>query len=291
MVQEEGRFVDSTIEIIRWPSGITTQAGGTRTAINLDRPWQVSLRLTNNCPLCRRYAAEPSVVAGIPPDWSVVINDFTPHRFHRLIIPSTCWSEESLRMIGGTEQIANAITIALKVMEDSREAQLLMGIHVGYLAGQNVRHLHWHLLRTTEISSPPTESRWSAIRKLQTEDLIVAENHAFAVSAGGIRAGGLIVAPKEFLPVASTQMILTFAKVLNDSIALCNRKYISTEGLRPDFKAVIHLYSGHLDLAEYVPILNQWGFTESYQFTFGPITEIPIILPWPHRETARYLKS
>ena len=282
---------NNDLEIITWPSGITTQAGGTRTEIKLDRPWQVGIPHTTECALCRRYEADSLSVLGLPAEWRVIKNAFTPHRFHRLIVPSTCWPEDSLRTLGGAAQIANAILAAMKIMEQSREDNLWMGIHIGYLAGQNVSHLHWHLLRTTEAPPVPTESTWSAVRDLQTQSLIVVEDDTFVVSAGGVRSGALIIAPKEFGLIANKEMISTFAELLNNTITLCNRKLMSTTGKGPDFKIAVHLYSGRLDLAEYVPILNNWGFTESYQFTFGSVSEVPLILPWPHYKTAEYLKA
>jgi hypothetical protein len=176
-------------------------------------------------------------------------------------------------------------------MKDAGEPDLWMGIHIGYLAGQTVPHLHWHLLRTTTNPPEPTKSGWSAVRRLQTEKLTVAQNDMFVVSAGGVRAGGLIIAPKEYLPFATGPLIVGLASALHDAIALGSHKFVSTQGLRPDFKAAIHLHSGYFDLAEYVPILNQWGFTESYQLTFGPIQAVPFILPWPHFVTAEYLRA
>src|SRR3989344_770445 len=93
---------------------LTTAAGGTRTAIKLDRPWQNDIVVNpETCPFCTKQQNEIPEFSNT--EWGVLNNAFTPFDYHLLIIPRTCWPKEKLRMLGGREKIQAALEIALNI--------------------------------------------------------------------------------------------------------------------------------------------------------------------------------
>ncbi|MGC9968356.1 MAG: hypothetical protein ABSC29_01325 [Minisyncoccia bacterium] len=338
---------ETRIELIHWPGGFITRAGGTRTGVKLNRPWQVPLvqnefppelfdriaqvlppdffetdsatsqfggreairglfaaiatavgeakKSLPPCALCKKYVtASPVTLAEtVPPGWKVVRNDFTPHYFHILVIPAMCWEEEVLRRLGGREKIEEMLRAAMSVVWSGEAADMnfWLGVHVGYLAGQNFPHPHMHELQTSANPPHVTRSLWEELRNLQTDERVVAETPKFVVSAGGLRAGQLLIMPKSFMPMASHDLIAELAELLDKIVTLCGNKFRSIQGLPPDFHLSLGFCNGNFQGGEYVPRLNNRGFTESYPLTFGLADAIPFILPWPHWETAAYLKS
>lgn len=128
--------------------------GGTKTKINLSRPWQPPLPIApEKCPFCTK-SEEEIPLSGKPEGWRFLSNPFTPHQHHRLIIPSTCWNAEKLQTLGGVRAIRDALTIARLATRDEN-VETATYIHIGSSAGQNLGHAHWHLMEV------PVESRSS----------------------------------------------------------------------------------------------------------------------------------
>ena len=63
------------------------------------------------------------------------------------------------------------------------------------------------------------------------------------------------------------------------------KKFLSTQGLPPDYQVAIAVEDGRLAYAEYISILNNWGFADSLALKEGA----PITLRWPHELTRDFL--
>jgi hypothetical protein len=112
-------------ELLVQPGVLHTLTGGTRTKVNLNRPWQQLLPYDpEHCPFCTK--TEDEVMNSLP-EWRVLGNTATPHEFHRLIIPRKCPTRERTYILGGPTAIEQALTIygaAISVaaqMKDTRE--------------------------------------------------------------------------------------------------------------------------------------------------------------------------
>jgi len=269
------------------PGLLRCASGGTRNQVKLDRPWQVDLSVDPaNCPFeadQQREVARFDCFGG----WRILENPHTPFRFHRLIVPLSCWPKERLRSLGGREGISAALELADSII-GAHDGELWLGIHIGALAGQNVAHLHYHVLEPLERSEMASSEAESAVFQYCRESqLVVLERPPFRLVAGGCRAGQCFVVgslPRFRLSAAITSVL---ADVLASTVALYNRKFRSIQGLPPDYMIGIRFHDGRMLYGYYVPILSQWGFTEH----FGLVEGTPLILPWPHEETVRHLAS
>ena len=269
------------VETMCWPNGLRTSGGGTRTEVKLDRPWQVPLAVNQaTCPFCTIRKDEPSLVP-VEPGWRVIKNNFTPFPFHRLIIPSVCWPVEELWKLGGEEKIAEALSSVNTVMAaESHRNEMWLGVHIGYLAGQNVCHLHYHLL---EPIATPRESSTHQLSKNATDEYLVYLDPHYSVHAGGVRAGQLIIQPVESASFDPSDL----ARVLSQIISRGNWAFQSKQERPPDFMVALRFEEGHFSWGFYLPIVNFWGFTE----IFGLMLDVPLILPWPHAKTAEYFRE
>lgn len=266
------------------PSGVTIAYGGTRTSIKVDRPWQVDIKIDpTTCPFEDKEEAN---LAYHPQDggWRVLDNRYTPFEHHRLIIPEACWTAEQLRILGGEEKIAAVLTVVNDLMT-SEPTGFWLGVHVGPLAGQNVGHLHYHLLVPLSPLSRSTENDVVAYAQSRNPSLVICEAEDFKVVAGGCKAGQCFIVPK--CEIELSAQTTSLAKLLNYIITLYNDKFRSLQGLTPDFAIGIEFSRGKMRYGCYTPVLTNWGFTEY----FGLIEGSPLILPWPHEESARYLRK
>src|SRR6266481_1118664 len=124
-----------TIESL--PGGFAAVSGGTRRAINFDRPWQTQIYIDPaSCPFENKPQDEEAHFS-LEDGWRVLQNRYTPFPSHRLIIPERCWLENDLRQLGGQTKVATAISIAESLISDSDD-EFWLGVHVGPLAGQNI---------------------------------------------------------------------------------------------------------------------------------------------------------
>jgi hypothetical protein len=255
------------------PGGLSTLSGGTRGSIRLDRPWQADIVVTSSsCP----FDAEPSVEPCAAPGWKVLQNPYTPFNFHRLIVPSECWPVGRVRMLGGLTQITAALTTAASLVPE-RENRWL-GVNIGPSAGQNQPHLHYHLV---DFASCHLESdELKDFGRLKDRTIFEADDVRGIVA--GFRAAQVF-----FIPSAGQVGIEAFAAALEYVTSLYSVAFRSVQGLPPDYVFAAHLFGRSIRYATYIPILNQWGFTEY----LGLIEKTPVVLPWPHLESVRHLRD
>jgi diadenosine tetraphosphate (Ap4A) HIT family hydrolase len=261
------------------PGGITIASGGTRLCVNIDRPWQTEIQVNPaTCPFeSNDVDAEVELEAGA--GWRVLRNRYTPFSWHKLIIPAECWPAEKLRLLGGPDCIAAALAITRAMISDSDE-EIWLGVHIGPSAGQNICHLHYHLLRpmqTIHKGDPDAD----VIDYCRSSSRIIFEDPNCVVVAGGCRAGQCFFIPRP----GESDNPPDIASTICRTIELYNRKFKSKQGLLPDYALGLTFRKGIFRYGAYVPALNNWGFTEF----LGLIETRPLILPWPHEETVRYL--
>ena len=288
-----------------WPGDMRSIAGGTRTTIKLSRPWQEEIKPhKGNCPFC-----DPNDPARIQyfeeaDGWWLRQNIFTPYPFHQMVVPAKCWEPNELRTLGG-EKIATALGIALDTVQKCKAPSVFITVHIGSLAGQNLPHLHWHIVQYNMFDSRtsvgedmlgryfhldvPEGISW----KLRRPDLVLFQNLVFTAVVGGVRAGQCFILQSTRPEIRGNKDLYCSASLhcLAESIykivSLYNKKFLSTEVLPPDFNIAISCYDGSIQYALYTPILNHWGSAEQAAL----YEKCHITLPWPHETTALYLKS
>lgn len=273
------------------PGELTTiTAGGSRTAsVKLSRPWQPSLPLNpEKCPFCTKPQEEFNV-PGIPAGWKVLPDIFTPHRRHRLVVPLTCWDENTLQELGGPVHILEAletarITEIARVIQTGHEDLIEMAIfiHVGSCAGQNLGHPHWHMMEV-QTQKP------LAFHAMLPETLRVKRFQGMDIFANGAHAGECLIIPHAKPMQFTQEAVAELAIVLAWIVRRGNEKFRSTQGRSPEFTVSVRVsFEGDLRYADYCPILNMWGAPEH---VFAPLEGGPITLPWPHEATAAHLRD
>lgn len=267
------------VTIQEWPGGICTASGGTRTAVKLSRPWQKDIEVDpSTCPFEPEKFGDREVFARSEEagGWLALGNLNTPLPYHRLIIPARCLPAQELRLLGGEEHISAAISLAYQMIYASDREVFELTVHIGALAGQNLPHLHWHLVEP--IAVPERQAK----PELTPRDVIFHDYGLVAI-AGGHRAGQCFIFHDGVTDISDTSI----SPFLADLVALYARKFCSTEGLAPDYQIGLKFVRGLFSYGMLVPILNHWGTTEY----FALLGTGPVILPWPHEETAKYLKG
>lgn len=266
--------------------------GGTRAKIKLSRPWQMDLAGLINpekCPFCtqtpekresERYHIEN---AASLPGWDRLVNIFTPHPDHRLIIPDACWSSKELQRWGGEERLDQALFLATDELRDQKEKAFL--INVGMQAGQNTGHPHMHVF--TALPDDP----WSACapfnERLFDRDVFLFEHGGFRVVAAGAHAGECLIFPERIIHI--DDCTATLAHILSRLIGLGNEKFRSEQGLAPPWSVIVRVAKdGLFRYASYVPTLHLWGALEHSAALYEGV---PFVLPWPHATTAAYLRE
>ncbi|MDO8510313.1 MAG: hypothetical protein Q7S15_01675 [bacterium] len=255
--------------------------GGTRNALKLSRPWQVPLPQPQpeTCPFCTTKLHEEIPHPCRPEGWKLFPNIFTPHRQHHLIVPNICQPAEFMQTLGGIGNILKVFQFATELIKDST-GELALFCHIGYHAGQNLAHLHWHL---TEVRAERPLDPF-----LRRSNPLVRRITDLEIVAAGSRAGECIIYPHaRTLPVK--EMTLPLADAINYIVSLGNQKFMSAEGNPPNFCVSIRISADKtLRYADYCPILNMWGAPE---YAFALLEGGPITLPWTHELTAEYLRS
>lgn len=294
---------ESKIEM--WPGGLTTLSGGTRVAVRFNRPWQKEIVVDpSTCPFCRNEHVTLRRFVEADEEWQLVHNTSTPFGFHQLIIPTASWPVEQLRFLGGEKRLATVFNLARTAVLDSRPGEYTqMDVYVGYGAGQNVTHGHFHfhsigLLNPEEmiIGSPPVYSPPPALdetsREIQLavhghEERKVAATEDVTIAAGGFRGGQCLIAPNqdelELTPVVAAGLARLFSWLIN----LAAEKFKSLQGMPPDYQLSLVFKGTSLQHGMFVPILNNWGATENY----GLLRFGSLVLPWPHQATAMHLRG
>ncbi len=268
-----------------WPGGMNIFSGGTRNEINLSRPWQREMIIDpNTCPL----ENIPQTVIAEYKDglekWRVIKTTNTPYPFHLLIIPERCWGKEKLQTLGGFLEVRTALAILEDILREYRkDGTIILGVHVGYAAGQNTGHLHWHIIELPQKN--PDDVTEKKIRKCaKNPSLLILDDRAISVVAGGQRGGQCF-----FVPKGTENTLHGLALNLVEIIHMYNDKFMSTEGLPPEYMVGLKFRKRGFMYGFYIPILNHLGFPEY----FSLLGEEPrsITLPWPHEKTVAHLKG
>ncbi|MEK7654169.1 MAG: HIT domain-containing protein [Patescibacteria group bacterium] len=289
------------ITFYEWPGGRKSVAGGTRTVIKLDRPWQSDIVVSKEtCPFCTKPQKDVRVVdLGDGGSWRVIENVFTPYPFHRLVIPSECWSKEDIRNLGGRSKIYGALSLAMEEVVANPDKTIFVNVHVGALAGQNVAHLHYHVVAykfddNSESPVMPWLCENYNRKHGRYRHLVTYDNAFLAIAAGGMRAGQSFIFPCDPLPISLADDLdreifcSNAARYLSHLIELMNEKFRSVQGLTPDFKISLMFQEGKFRHGLYVPILNHLGSAEEMAMYED---SCPITMPWTHEATVEHLKS
>ncbi len=299
------------VQIETWPGEVKTISGGTRCAINLNRPWQPEIIVPDNpnCALCSKLLPEQILAVDSSPkagDWLRVQNWYTPYDperegLHQMAIPEICIPTSKLCELGGIHKIGLALQMALRAMEwetisMSTITIWTVGVHIGQLAGQNISHLHWHIVMADSNPQYPyymdERCKWASHC---TENRTVIKHPHWTVFAGGNRAGQCILVPDE-CQLSNNLRMLQLADAIDALVRLGNDKFRSKQGFTPNFSlalsfAAIKYCTNKNSIVIihglYTPILNNWGGTEA----LAPFTRQPYTLAWPHDLTAAYLRS
>lgn len=266
-----------------------TLSGGTRTAVKTSRPWQPKLVFpeTENCPFCsKRQEDEYAPKRG----WKTFKNSNTPFSYHRLLIPTYCWNEAALRSLGGRDGLRTAWQIILA--EITRTKALFptwIMAHIGYGAGQNITHLHWHILAPS--GDPQTFIIFGSVPR---DYVHLDDSQCLATGLTGIIAGQAVIYPA--LPKGDIKYTVTADFLFEDNSPVLDELADETAKLIemynkkfnfPDYALVLALNSKSHWYVRYTPKLNNWGGTEFAALDHGT----PFVLPWSHEATAEHLKS
>lgn len=272
--------------IYTWPNGRKSIAGGTRTTINLDRPWQKELKVNPaTCPFCNKPQKEVRRFLGAG-GWRLLQNMFTPFRFHQLLTPARCWGAVKLKRLGGRKMIEAALRMLSGEIQKYPDRKFIVDTHIGYSAGQNAGHLHWHLIEYP-FDGRSAVSMAGGMRKFfQKNPALVLSNQksstSMLVGVGGIRAGQCFFIPNK--PVSPSFL----ARKIYSVISTYKHRFRSKQGLSPDYSLLLSFNKGKFEYAIYTPILNNLGAFDLAAFYDS---KWPVTLPWPHETTVQYLKN
>lgn len=268
--------------LTHYPWGCTL-SGATRSNVITTRAWQPTL-VRRKCPFCENPPEEGEYSPG--PGWRLLFNKFTPHKYHRLLIPTECWPDDKLRDLGGEDSFRQAITYALAEIPKHRPAFFPTRIvsYIGHNAGQNLAHHHWHLL---EPDVQP-EKLVIDVEAARERGEILCESEHFVTLAYGVRAGEMVVEPRPGKRLLATHLLIDPALVkevvqeVHHLVARYNEKFNW-----PDYSVNFVLHAPDDWRVHYIPFLNNWGGTEYLAIYYGT----QFVLAWPHAETVRFLQS
>lgn len=286
MIERECREKEMKILFEDWSNSMKTISGGTRDEVKLNRPWQIDINVdSSKCPFC---TGRGKIISSFEGGWLLLENLFSPYEFHRMIAPDKCWPKEQVRLLGGLKNIKKALMFASDVVKGNVDSDFCLGVHVGFYAGQNISHLHYHLLKP--YNRPDfDEIRDKFLYLCRQSSYIILETENWIVVAGGIRAGQCFIVPKYLnLNFNRRYNIQSLAETIEQIVNLYNKKFLSAQGLPPDYRLTIRIKNNNEIFAGwYVPILNHWGFDHDTAF----IEKQPIVLPWTHKTTVNFLNS
>lgn len=278
-----------------WPGGIISIATGSkRIPSRFSRSWQAHIPVdASKCPFELNPQDElENYYQGKPKEdgWRLTRSTTKSEPYHLLVMPETCrvWPEERTRLLGGEEKIAEAVEIASRRAEMDLMTYAQFSVQVGPLAAQNVPHLHYHLYSLDGLDREANLGR----EILQThrehlDDLLIFEDESFRVIAGGHYAGQCFFIPRDL--GQPPQFDARMAKILNRVVSLYAAKFMSVEGLPPDFGFELSIRDGRVAFGMFRPVLNQIGTLETMTLLTPGIRGFN--LGWPHEETARYLRD
>ncbi len=242
------------------PNGMRSVAGGTRGEIKLSRPWQKEIEVNPaTCPFCTGKGEVKKELAN--GEWLLLKNKFTPYPFHEMVIPATCWSSEKLRALGGRAEIARVLYYAKEEIEKyGKGKKLFVTVHIGALAGQNVGHLHYHIVEYMpgSIDASPVAPFMRAFFETHPKSVLFRTG-IFMVGIGGVKAGQCVIVYERNRRMVDTGHL---ASSIASIVSLYNDKFMSSEGLPPDFSLALQFLNGEFQYGGYTPILNHWGAAE-----------------------------
>ncbi len=268
------------------PGGFSELSGGIRRIVRTGWSWQKPLTINaEECPFCTKNEGEVLAVGETKEGWRILESNLSLFKFHRLIIPKTCWDADRLWELGGEEAILEALTVA-SFMTHGSDRELWLTIHIGWLAGQNQSHLHWHLYNWDDgqNSSLPPELEHERLRP----DRLVFEESGFTVSAGGLKAGQCFITPSADSSFGTEGFRHGLARTIYRLVTLGNRKLRSAEGLPANFNlGFVFTKENRLLLGTYCPVINHWGPAD----VLGLILKRKVVLVTPHEAMAEYLRG
>lgn len=262
--------------------GIRTFSGGTRTIVKIHRPWQPKLRfpeVREACELCvKQDDGEHHPGRG----WKVFPNLYTPSPWHSLLIPDRCWPEDRLRALDGEDGLARALIYGLREPDRLEKPRfpLWLQAHIGYGAGQNFPHYHWHVY-------PPPDAPRSfvppVLASLASNQMLWSHG-PFTTAICGVRAGQALIYAHNGISATrlyeDDQFVTQLATEIHQVVTRFNQKF-----LYPDYQLQLAITNKHEWHVRYTPILNNWGASEFAAIEQGTA----FILPWPHEETVKFL--
>ena len=202
-LKTEKEEVEMAGEICTSVQGLQTLCGGTRTSVKVDRPWQPKMVFPtpNPCPFCTKQQEDEYKY--FQDDYCFNFKAFqnsnTPFPYHRLLIPTECWDEKTLRDLGGKSVLKIVLRCALEEIKRTRKGLFPTWIytHVGYGAGQNLTHNHWHLC------GAPTEPNWLMSTEEAPDNIVLDTNDDFLTIVCGVKAGQVLIGNKKEWTISS----------------------------------------------------------------------------------------
>lgn len=281
----------------RYPGGFKVLYGGTSGGVKLNRPWQLPISVNPSaCPFCR---GEGAVIKTFSNGYLHLNNKFTPHEHHTMIIPPACFTENQLRVLGGENEICKACDSIYSLTDRARE--LWVTAHIGALAGQNVSHLHYHVmepcrLREEDDLATMMSDRDSLLQTILTEEALMKylrnsqlvfleEKNMRIVVESIFRAGQCFLAPMDDTSKTTTAELV---RLLSRTVESYAQAFRSQQGLAPDFQLFFKFMGPRLVYGSYLPILNHHGSTESVG---AILSGGPFVHPWSPEETLEVLKK
>lgn len=256
--------------------------------VKLNRPWQVPIVIDrHSCPFAQGNLREEEILKRYHNgSWLLIKNTMSPLSFNQMLIPKDCWKREKLIRLGGLEEIIAALEIIAGEVSKIDHKYIQVGVHVGYLAGQNVTHLHYHILSPRENGNvhfiefkiiPLPQLRAHSEKPSRT----VFRHKKVNVVTGGHRAGQC------YFFIDGTFDAQNFSEALYRLIMLYFEKFKSVQGAPPDYSAGLVFKDGKFQYGLTVPILNHWGLANYAALSSGGV----VILPWSHEISAEHLRS
>lgn len=269
-----------------YPGGWRVLYGGTRTGVRLARPWQVVAPFDpSKCAFCKGEGKEVGEFAN---SWKLLENRFTPSNFHQMVIPPSCWEDAKLRVLGGSQEAAAAFENIGSVIADNREwPNIQVTAYIGWLAGQNIPHLHYHIINALHCDRDREDVLADFMRR---SERVLSEEGSIKVVVESIEWAGQCFIVPDPAKYEDMEMELGDLGVVMSRLAVLYAKaFVSSDkGLSPDFQLFFSFREGRLVYGSYLPILNHLGSTD----TVGAHhSGTPIYHPWMPEETLEYLQK
>src|SRR3989344_1628094 len=281
--------------IWEYPGGLRVLYGGTRTGIRLSRPWQQPIPVPTEpgkCAFCSPRREKETIVLGqFGNGWFHLENKFTPLAYHTKVIPPTCWPEEELRILGCEARIKEAFANISHVVEreSANHDELWVNAYVGALAGQNIPHLHYHIIapeRFPDGTDPNVMAReLAAIRGRERSFLrgLHGSPRVFRCVRGSAGLAAVVesifrvgqcyigyfveIRDEHYEEYIHAPDLGHLASIVFEVVSGYALAFKSEQGLAPDFQLFFKFNKrgGELGFSwgSYLPILNHHGSTES----------------------------